>query len=247
MIEPLGDSRSDYSIFTELADRLGYGNLWPKNDEEKIRNGLLGTGITLEQLKASPIGLPLNVPTMRYCKYQMGELRSDRQPGFETPTGKFEFTSEWFRKNGYDPLPAYTEPEEGEILATELSETYPLVFNSGARMQSTFRSQHLNVKSLIKMQPKPLVWIHPEDARARDIKNGDEVAVETLRGRVRFWAYVTEDILPGVIEANMGGGGPLGPKEWQTANVNSLTDADNRDPISGFPVYKALLCNVSKI
>jgi len=49
-----------------------------------------------------------------------------------------------------------------------------------------------------------------------------------------------------VIEANMGGGGPLQPKEWKEANVNELTDPENRDPISGFPVFKALLCEVEK-
>ena len=44
----------------------------------------------------------------------------------------------------------------------------------------------------------------------------------------------------------MGGGGPLGDDEWRQANVNDLTDPDNRDPISGFPVYKALLCEVRR-
>ena len=48
----------------------------------------------------------------------------------------------------------------------------------------------------------------------------------------------------GAVEANMGGGGPLGPDAWQQANVNELTDPGNVDPISGFPVYKALLCDV---
>ncbi len=42
----------------------------------------------------------------------------------------------------------------------------------------------------------------------------------------------------------MGGGGPLGSKEWQECNVNDLTDLSRYDPISGFPVYKALLCEV---
>jgi hypothetical protein len=46
------------------------------------------------------------------------------------------------------------------------------------------------------------------------------------------------------VEVNMGGGGPLGPVAWRQANVNALTDFENRDPISGFPVYKALLCEV---
>lgn len=44
----------------------------------------------------------------------------------------------------------------------------------------------------------------------------------------------------------MGGGGPLGPPEWREANVNELTDTDNIDPLSGFPVYKALLCDVTR-
>jgi hypothetical protein len=57
---------------------------------------------------------------------------------------------------------------------------------------------------------------------------------------------VTEHIVPGVVEVNMGGGGPVGPVDWQRGNVNQLTDFDNRDPISGFPVYKALMCNVVK-
>jgi anaerobic selenocysteine-containing dehydrogenase len=246
-IEPRGESRSDYLIFVELARRLGYGDIWPATEEEKIRRGLEGTGVTLEQLVEHPAGVALPMPEMRYRKYETGALRADGKPGFETPTGKFEFTSEWFREYGYEPLPVYTEPEEGPLAAAELVQSYPLVFNSGARMQSTFRSQHLNIEGLQKLQPKPLVWIHPRDAELRGIEDGDEVRVESPRGQVCFWAKVTADIVPGVIEANMGGGGPLGPKEWQAANVNSLTDMENRDPISGFPVYKALLCEVRRV
>ena len=37
-------------------------------------------------------------------------------------------------------------------------------------------------------------------------------------------AIVTDDIVPGAVEANMGGGGPLGPKAWQECNINDLTD-----------------------
>ncbi len=45
----------------------------------------------------------------------------------------------------------------------------------------------------------------------------------------------------------MGGGGPLGSAEWQQCNVNDLTDLGRFDPISGFPVYKTLLCRVRKL
>ncbi len=81
----------------------------------------------------------------------------------------------------------------------------------------------------------------------RGIADGDKVEVITPRGRVVFQARVTEDIVPGVVEANMGGGGPLGPQAWQNANVNQLTDMENREELLGFPVYKALLCEVIKL
>lgn len=71
--------------------------------------------------------------------------------------------------------------------------------------------------------------------------------MRTKRGKVPFYARVTDRVVKGAIEANMGGGGPLQPKEWKEANVNELTDMENRDPISGFPVFKALLCEVEKI
>ena len=246
VIPPVGQARNDYLIFAELARRLGYGHRWPQTEEAMIRYALRGSGFDLETLRAHPAGLPFDVPPMTYRKYASGDLRLDGRPGFETPTGKFEFASEWFRAHGYDPLPVYTEPREGPLAAPELAADYPLVFNSGARTQFAFRSQHHNIPSLLARQPWPLVTLHADDAAARDIEDGDEVFVVSPRGRVRFRARVTGDIVPGVVEANMGGGGPVGPAAWQEANVNELTDFDNRDPISGFPVYKALLCDVVK-
>jgi anaerobic selenocysteine-containing dehydrogenase len=246
VIPPQGEARNDYLIFAELARRLGYGDRWPQSEEALIRYALQGSGIDLETLRAHPEGLPFDVPEMTYYKYKSGDLRSDGEPGFRTPTGKFEVTSEWFRAHGYEALPVYTEPAEGPLAAPELARQYPLVFNSGARTQFAFRSQHHNIPSLLKKQRWPLVNIHPDDAVARGIDDGDKVYLLSPRGRVPFRARVTDRIVRGVVEANMGGGGPIGPAAWQQANVNELTDFENRDPISGFPVYKALLCEVVK-
>ena len=63
---------------------------------------------------------------------------------------------------------------------------------------------------------------------------------------VPYRARVSEAIVPGVVEANMGGGSPIAAEAWRRANVNELTEMDHRDPISGFPVYKTLLCDVVK-
>jgi cysteine desulfurase NifS len=85
------------------------------------------------------------------------------------------------------------------------------------------------------------------DAARRHISDNDWVRVKTPRGAIIFRAMVTDGIVAGAVDANMGGGGPLGPKSWQECNVNELTDLDHYDPISGFPIYKSLLCNVERI
>jgi anaerobic selenocysteine-containing dehydrogenase len=246
VIPPRGEARNDYLIFAELARRLGYGHLWPQSEEAMIEYALSGTGITIEALRAHPEGLPFPIPEMHYRKYASGELRPDGKPGFQTPSGKMEITSEWLRAYGYDALPVYIEPTEGPISNPHLAQRYPLVFNSGARTQNAFRSQHFNIPSLVARQPWPLVHMHMEDAQARGIQDGDDVYVVSPRGRAPFKASVSTDILPGVVEVSMGGGGPLGPPAWQQANVNALTDFNNREGILGFPVYKALLCDVVK-
>jgi len=244
VLKPLGEARNDYLIFAELAQRLGYGDMWPQTEAALVERAIADCGISIEELRARPEGIAFELPTMHYRKYRAGRLRNDGLPGFETPTGKFEIASEWFRGHGYDPLPVYTEPMEGPLNTPELAERFPLVLNTGARTQTAFRSQHHNIASLVSKQPRPWVHIHHDDAESRGIEDGDEVFVISPRGKIRYWARVSDNVVKGVVEANMGGGGPLGPEEWRQANVNELTDMNNRDQLSGFPVFKALLCDV---
>ena len=244
--EPVGEARNDFFILTELAKRLGYGHLYPANEEELLRHVLKGSGFTLEDvLKANGT---VQVPTVmtQYKKWEKGLLRADGKPGFETPTGKFEIASTILEEHGYDPLPIYTEPGEGPLSQPELTEKFPLVFNSGSRVTTDFRSQHHGIPGLSKERPEPTVTINTLDAEARNIKSGDLVHIMTRRGKVTMCALVTDDIVRGAIDANMGGGGPVGPEKWQNCNVNELTDLQRYDPISGFPVYKTLLCDVVK-
>ncbi len=246
VIEPIGEARSGYSFLAGLAKGLGYGNLIPATEEDRLAFSFQSGPVSLEDLKARPEGVAYDAGRQEYRKYAKGLLRKGGEPGFDTPSGKIELVSSLLTKYGHEGLPVYVEPVEGPLGSPELYEKYPLVFNSGARIQSAFRSQHLNIPGLVKMQPEPLVLIHPVDAEARDIGDGDKVWVESPRGRVGLWARVTEDVMTGQVEVNVGGGSPIQAEAWRKANTNYLTDFENRDPISGFPVYKALLCEVRK-
>lgn len=246
VIDPIEEARSGYTFLAALAKGLGYGDLFPATEGDRLKFAFETGPVSLEELKAHPEGVKFDAGRQEYRKYAKGLLRKGGGPGFDTPSGKVELASSLLEKYGYDGLPVYVEPTEGPLGSPELYRKYPLVFNSGARLQSAFRSQHLNIPGLLKMQPKPYVLIHPVDAKARGIENGDKVWVESPRGKVGFWAKVTDDVMTGQVEVNVGGGSPIHAEGWREANTNYLTDHENRDPISGFPVYKALLCEVKK-
>lgn len=246
LVEAQGEARNDFLILAELAQRLGYGDRYPQSEEDMLRFALEPSGFTLEEVRAA--GGEARVPTvmMQYKKWEKGLLRRDGQPGFNTPSGKFEIAASILAEHGYDPLPVYTEPAEGPLANPDLARTYPLVFNSGARTAFDFRSQHHGVRGLAERHSEPPVTLNREDAKELGIEKGERVWVETPRGRALFTARLTDNIVRGSIDAAMGGGGPLGGRAWQECNVNELTDISRFDPISGFPIYKTLLCRVGK-
>lgn len=247
VIEPVGEARSDLRILAELARRLGYGHLYPQTEEEILQRALQGSGYTPADVRAAGGTVQIPVAMMQYRKWQKGLLRTDGQPGFETPSGRLEIASSVLEEHGYEPLPVYVEPGEGPISRPDLVGQFPLVFNSGARSNVDLHALHQTVPALMEEKPVPTVMVNTLDAKDRGIADGDPVEIKTARGQVRMHAMVTDDIVQGAVEASAMGGGALGPEAWRRACVNDLTDLKRCDPISGFPVYKALLCDVAKV
>ncbi|NEV61151.1 aminotransferase class V-fold PLP-dependent enzyme [Thiorhodococcus minor] len=247
VIEPVGEARSDFLILAELARRLGYGDCFPQDEEAILRFALQGSGYDLEEVRAAGGWVKRPTSVMEYRKWEKGRLRPDGKPGFDTPSGKLEIASSILAEHGYDALPVYTEPAEGPLARPDLAERFPLVFNSGARVTTDFRSQHHGIPGLVKQRPEPTVTINTKDAERRGIANGDKLRIRSPRGAVEMRALVTDDIVQGAVDANMGGGTPVGPAAWQEANINALTDIERYDPISGFPIYKTLLCEVEPV
>jgi cysteine desulfurase NifS len=246
ILPPVGEARPDTLILAELARRLGYGHLYPQTEEALVRHALEGSGFTLEQVRKAGGSVRLTSPMMQYRKWEKGLLRADGALGFETPSGKLELASSILAEHGYDPLPTYAEPPESPRSRPDLAKRFPLVLGSGSRTPYDFRSQHHGVRGLVERHPEPLAVMHPHDAAPRGIADGDPVWVATARGEAPFRARITEEIAPGTVDACMGGGGPVGPDAWRACNVNVLTDLGQVDPISGFPAFKALLCDVRR-
>ena len=245
VVEPIGEARRDIFIIHDIAERLGYGENYPKDQMELLERAL-GSKELAEQLDRDGF-IKRVIPERAFKKYESGGIRKDGKPGFPTPSGKFEIKSSLLEEYGYPGLPEYMEPTESPVSQPKLARTYPLVLNTGTRIMTTFRSQFLNIEGLLKIQPESLVWINTGDAKKRNIGNGDKVWVKTLRDRVEFVAKVTDEIPSGEIELNMGGGSSYQTESWAKSNANRLTDDSNCDYISGFSICKALLCDVEKI
>ncbi len=182
---------------------------------------------------------------MAFRKWEKGLLRADGQPGFQTPSGKFEIKSTLLEKMGLEGLPKYEESFETPVSRPKMVNRFPLVLGTGPfkpDMKSCLRA----IPDFIDRYPDPMVQINPKDAEQRGIAPKDTVVIKTARGFVEMKADVTEKVMEGFVYAPAGGGGPHGPESWRKANVNVLTDLAQFDPISGFPVYKTLMCQVKK-
>ena len=224
--EPPGEAWADWKFWTELARKLGLGEYFPWNTDEEVVGHLLEpTGITLQKLKENPAGV-------FYDKRNYGATETF---GFRTPSKKIEIYSNALKEAGFDPIPAFREPGQSPVSTPDLAKKYPLILITGARMREYTHSQLRSMTQLRRRAPEPLADIHPAAARDYGIVDGEMMYVETRKGRVKIKARVTPDIAQGVISM---------PHGWAQANANNLTDVQERDPVSGYPMLKGLLCRV---
>jgi anaerobic selenocysteine-containing dehydrogenase len=241
VVAPKGEAKPDAQMFLELGVRLGMGEQFWKGDLEASW-AEAGEGIPeeiREEVFNNPDGVTVYADVIEEL-VEHGFLDADRSyrlKGIRTPTGKIEFDAAELRDAGYDGLPVYREPAESPLSTPDRLAEYPLVLTSGARTKFDTHSQHQYIERMRRAIPNPLVELHPGDAAARAIADGDTVVVRSARGQVRFIAKITDCVKPGVVHCVHG---------WRGANVNELTDDRTLDPISGFPPFKSSLCQVEK-
>jgi anaerobic selenocysteine-containing dehydrogenase len=146
---------------------------------------------------------------------------------------------------GKSVAPVGIGPPEAYASTDALRQQYPLVF-------TTFRyvmhyqggSMTRNLGYINAVRPRPYIELHPEDAAARGITNGDDVSVQTMRGKNvgPFVALVDDTIKKGVTGV---------PWHWGDRGLNTGPSAnyaciDALDASTTMPETKACLCNVTK-
>ncbi len=191
-VPPEGDSKSEFDMFAALAERMGYGEYFGCPPETYLEEALAGRdplleGITLDRLRREG-AVFLNRPAEPYVAF--------RDHRFQTPSGKVELYKEELVPHGAE-LPVYREPIEASPF-NPIARCFPLTLvfsHSKHRIHSTFA----NMPMIKKLEPEPILEIHPADAAARGVGDGDVVRVFNDRGTVTLRCRLDADLRPGVL------------------------------------------------
>ena len=236
-VEPLGESRDDFTIFSDLAERLGARDAFTEGRDEHAWILHL-YGIAERRAIAMGIALPnfekfweqgVVSPTEHDKPIVMLEAyrREPEAHRLNTETGKIEIFSD--RIAGFDlpdcpGHPTWMPPTEW--LGGAGVEKYPLHMLSDQPARRLHSQLDASPHSLAgKVAGREPIYLNPDDAAARGIADGEIVEVYNDRGTCLAGAIVSADIMRGVARLATGA---WFDHDWQSGiekhgNPNALT------------------------
>lgn len=178
-VAPFAECLPNSEIFRRLAAVMGLTDPeFVESDEAMIRSVL-----TEEQweslLDRGWFRMPADLP------YAEGPIH--------TPSGRIQLVAPSLAGLGVDPVPDYVAPSERPTAESR----YQLMLLSPPEhgfMNSTF----VNIPALAKKAGPTTVHLHPDDADARGLSEGQAVSVANDRGAFDALLTVTTDVIPGV-------------------------------------------------
>ncbi|MGQ4726205.1 molybdopterin-dependent oxidoreductase [Streptomyces sp. Ju416(a)] len=246
--DPPGEAWPDWRIIAEVACALGYEDAFGYTSAEEIfaeitrawnpHTGYDLRGVTYERLRGTPVQWPsadAEGPArnpVRYLNDGVSQELTVRPDGtvprlaFPLPGGRAVF-------HARPHLPPAEMPDED----------FPFVLNTG-RLQHQWHTltKTAKITKLNRLDPAPFVEIHPDDAAALGLAEGDGVEVASRRGRAVLPARITDRVAAGECFA---------PFHWndlfgEYLGVNAVTN-DAVDPISFQPELKVCAVRLAKV
>ncbi|WP_412759025.1 molybdopterin-dependent oxidoreductase [Neobacillus cucumis] len=227
LVDAPGEAQSDLWVWTQLAERLGFGEDFAFTRDEWLKmtlKPLKGAGITLEKLKDQHT-LELPVDKVPWSDHK-----------FQTPTGKFEFTSLLGQIKGLNGSLTLAVPDESKWNNPSLFKEYPYQLLT----IHPLRSNHSQNYHLLGEHLKLKIEIAPNIAEEHGLSNGDYVRVWNDRGEVKGHISILVKAHPNTINIDEG--------IWKRfgGSVNQLTPSGESDNGLGSTLYDCLV-NLEKI
>jgi biotin/methionine sulfoxide reductase len=240
-IPPFEQARSDYDTFSDLAYALGVGEEftegrdemgWLRHLYDRWREKAAKKGHNFPEFEnfwaEGYLKLPTDVSSVLFADFR----EDPEEHRLQTPSGRVELFSETIDSFGYDDCPGHpTWMEPQEWLGSKRAEQFPLMMisnNPKTRLHSQLDIGKYSQDS--KVQGREPVRIHPEDAAARGIRDGDVVRVFNDRGSVLAGVVITEIARPRVIQLSTGAWyDPLDPADPDSMCVHGNPNAVTAD------------------
>ncbi|WML42463.1 molybdopterin-dependent oxidoreductase [Neobacillus sp. PS3-40] len=227
LIDAPGEVKSDLWIWKQLANRLGFGEDFHFTREQWLKmclNTLEKKGFTLEKLKENHT---LDLPVKK--------IPWDNR-SFDTPSGKFEFTSLMGQTKDDNGLLKLSLPAESRWSNPDLAKEFPYSLLT----IHPLRSNHSQNYHLFGNTPFVKVEVAKNIAKDHLLQEGDEVRVWNNRGEIKGLVSIFQRAHPNTINIDEGIWNKFG------GSVNNLTSSRASDNGLGSTLYDCLV-NIEKV
>jgi len=254
VVDPLPETKSDYRIGAEVAERLGIGEAYTERRDERgwvewaleqYRRTRFPDVPSLDELERTNAGVwarPVTEPAVAFADFR----RDPEAHPLPTESGRIEIFSRRLHALGRpDEIPAVPKYiREWESPFGPEAARYPLqaiAHHTMGRVHST----HDNNDWLQEAFPQR-VFMNEVDARARGIRDGDTVRVFNHRGAMVLRCRVTPRIMPGVVDIPQGAWWTPDPDGVdRRGSINVLT-SERWTPLAFGTAQQSIMVEVAK-
>jgi formate dehydrogenase alpha subunit len=217
VIEPIGQSKPDWIIISEIAKAMGADGFDYPSPKE----------IMVEIADVTP-----SYTGIAYERLDNGEVLQWPCPDKGHPGTPFLHENRFAGGRGKFFALDYVEPPELP------DDAYPFLLNTG-RIPFHFHggSMTRRIDILDQEIPTGFVNIHPDDADKLDIADAERLKVSSRRGEISVQAKISTEVYPGTVFI---------PMHFAENAVNVLTDNSKLDPIAQIPGFKVCAVRIEK-
>jgi len=188
-VPPPGLCRCDYDILCDLADRLGFGSEFSEGRSAAawIQHFLDQSEVPdHEQFRRSGLYIAADQERVGLADFAADPVLRP----LRTPSGKVEIACASYRQDtGFSEIPEWRAPP--------VDPRYPLLLLT-PKSPSRTHSQGSNVPE-IRRQAAHSLEMHPRDAEARGLVDGERVRAFNTRGETNVQMRLCTDLTPGVV------------------------------------------------
>lgn len=222
VVQPLGEARDDHAIFDGIARRMGLGEgfsegrtpvEWQRLMWEKWREASTANGFevpSFDDFREAGVWTVCGRDRLNntHSVVMLEDFRRDPTAHpLKTPSGRIELFSEKIASFGYDDCPGHVSwLEPVEWLGAPLAQRFSLHLISDQPERKLHSQLDFSTHSRAgKINGREPAWLHPADAAARGIAEGDLLRVFNDRGACLATAVLTDAVARGVLKLCTGG------------------------------------------